>query len=186
MPPVSPSSPTKRFLLTHVKAATKGVNFPVNHVAISVPDCDAAVKWYTEILGFRNLRSIRNTTRFETPEAPIFKIYDGALQEVKVAWLGTGNSVGFEIFEFKDPKYKRTVGEEFGEGHYARGGFFHIGVTAPEPEKVCEKVVKAGGKRVGETVQMYDGDTALYTQDPWGNVIEVLSCSFEQLMANRA
>jgi catechol 2,3-dioxygenase-like lactoylglutathione lyase family enzyme len=157
----------------------------VNHVAISVPDCDAAVKWYTEILGFRNLRSVRGTSRSETPSAPIFKIYDGALQEVKIAWLGTGNSIGFEIFEFKDPKYKEMGKAGFGEEKYARGGFFHIGVTAPEPDAVCEKVVKAGGKKIGETVELFDGDTALYMQDPWGNVIEVLSCSFEQLMANR-
>jgi hypothetical protein len=140
------------------------------------------VKWYTEILGFRNLRSSRATARKETPDAPIFKIYDNALHEVKVAWLGTGNSVGFEIFEFINPPYKGPEGKAF---DYTRGGFYHIGITAPEPDVLCEKVVKAGGKKIGETVELYDGDTALYLQDPWGNVIEVLSCSFEQLMANR-
>jgi hypothetical protein len=40
------------------------------------------------------------TCASETPEAPIFKIYEERMQAVKVAWLGCGNSVGFEVFEF--------------------------------------------------------------------------------------
>jgi len=161
-------------------AATKGYNHVLNHVAISVPDCDAAVEWYTTVLGFRNLRPDRTTSRARDPEASIFKIYGDGLQEVKMAWLGTGNSVGFEVFEFINPKYKG--GPAF---DYARGGFFHIAVTVPEPEVLAEKVVKAGGKRIGLPVQLYDGDSAVYVQDPWGNVVELLSCSMEQLMANR-
>ncbi|KAH8670396.1 hypothetical protein BGZ60DRAFT_515051 [Tricladium varicosporioides] len=167
-------------------AATKGYNHNINHIAVSVPDLEAALEFYTKILGFRNLRSTRGTSRKESPDGPIFKIYNGALQEVNTAWLGTGNSVGFEIFEFKDPKYRgKTKPVEGREFEYNNGGFFHIGITAPEPDVVCEKVVKAGGQKIGETVELFDGDKALYLQDPWGNVIEVLSCSFEQLMANR-
>lgn len=183
MPLVSSCAfPRGQPLNTGAKAATKGFNLNINHVAISVPNCDEAVKWYTEILGFRNLCSVRDTSRKETPNAPIFKTYDEALQRVKTAWLATGNGVGFEIFEFVDPKYKGPEGDGF---NYTRGGFVHIAVTAPEPEKVCEKVVKAGGKKIGQTIEVCDGDTALYLQDPWGNVIEVMSCSLEQLMANR-
>ena len=68
---------------------------------------------------------------------------------------------------------------------YARGGFFHIAITAPDPEEVCKKIVSAGGCQIGKTIQLPGGESALYTQDPWGNVIEVLSSSFEALMANK-
>jgi catechol-2,3-dioxygenase len=68
---------------------------------------------------------------------------------------------------------------------YTKGGFFHIGITDPEPDVLVKKVLEKGGKQIGETVTLYDGEKALYMQDPWGNTIEVLSCSFEQLMANR-
>ncbi|KAF4628519.1 hypothetical protein G7Y89_g9629 [Cudoniella acicularis] len=143
-------------------AATKGFNHNLNHVVISVPDCDAALEWYTTVLGFRNLRSTRGMSRKETLDGPIFKIYNGALQEVKTAWLGMGNSVGFEIFVFKDPQYKgKTKPFEGRKFEYNNGGFFHIGITAPDPEVVCERVVKAGGKKVGETVDLYDDDKAL-------------------------
>lgn len=74
----------------------------------------------------------------------------------------------------------RTLQEQF-----QRGGYFHIGVTAPDPEAVAEKACQDGASRVGETVTMYDGEKALYIRDPWGNCIEILSCSFEQLLGNR-
>ncbi|KAF2111434.1 Glyoxalase/Bleomycin resistance protein/Dihydroxybiphenyl dioxygenase [Lophiotrema nucula] len=155
-------------------------NHVFNHVAISVPDCDAAVDWYGKVFGFKRIRSDRMTDRASSPDAPIFKIYDNALHKVKIAWLGTGNSVGFEVFEFIDPGHKPKPDFE-----YNRSGFFHIAVTAPDPDAVCKLAVENGGKQVGETVSMGGEESALYLSDPWGNVVEVLSCSFEALMANR-
>ena len=109
---------------------------------------------------------------------------------MKVAWLSAGNGVGFEIFEFIDPKFHQpqppsTAAADDDLGFdYSRGGFFHIAVTAPDPAALLEKVVKAGGRQIGETIDVYE-DSALYFQDPWGNVVEVVSCSFEMLMGNR-
>lgn len=121
-------------------------------------------------------------------DAPIFKIYGTKLRKVKMAWLSTGNGVGFEIFEFIDPPTKSAdeINANWSlEEQYQRGGYFHIGVTAPDPEAVAERACQDGAARVGETITMYDGEKALYIRDPWGNVVEVLSCSFEQLMGNR-
>ena len=156
----------------------------LNHVAVSVPDCAAAVSWYTGILGFKMLQpAIRTTERLATPSAPMFAIYPPSLQKVKMAFLGTGNGVGFEVFEFLDPAFSPAAAS-FEKGGYAHGGFFHICVTDPEPDRLAERVVKEGGKKLGETIVMGE-ESACYVQDPWGNVIEVLSCTFEQLLANR-
>jgi len=120
------------------------------------------------------------------------------LNKVNMVFMSCGNGVGFEIFEFQDPKYEKS--RDFNTG-FQQGGFFHIAVTVPDPgmckglclkynadsEFVDATVVKAtdlGGKQIGETCLMY-GEKALYLQDPWGNVVECLSCSFEQLMGNR-
>lgn len=134
-----------------------------------MPDCDKAAEWYNEVFGFRRIRSDRATDRAETPDAPIFKIYPSQMNKVKSAWMSCGNGVGFEIFEFSDPEYKKT--ESFEEGAYARGGFFHMAVTTADPDATAAKATKNGGKQIGETVPMY-GEKALYVQDPWGNVIE--------------
>jgi catechol 2,3-dioxygenase-like lactoylglutathione lyase family enzyme len=156
-------------------------NYVFNHVAISVPNCDEASEWYTKVFGFRKIRSDRTTDRdVDGPESPIFKIYGNKLNKVKSAWLACGNGVGFEIFEFIDPQ--TVVPKESFE--FARGGFFHIAVTTPDPDVTAKTVIENGGKQIGVTVGMY-GEKALYVQDPWGNVIECLSCSFEQLMGNR-
>ena len=150
---------------------------------------DKAVEFYSKHFGFRRLRSERMTDRSKDGgDAPIFKIYGNKLNKVKVAWLTSGNGVGFEIFEFIDPPMKSS--EEANknwslEDQYQRGGFFHICVTAPDPDTVAERACQDGAVRVGETVTQYDGEKALYIRDPWGNVVEVLSCSMEQLMSNR-
>lgn len=158
----------------------------VNHIAIAVPDCDAAVEFYTTIFGFRRLRrNPRIIDRSVVAKASIFDIYGDTLQKVKVAFLSAGNGVGIELFEFQEPRMREPASFD-----YRRGGFFHIAVTHPDPEALCKKVVAAGGRQLGLTVlpfaQIGEDDRALYLQDPWGNTVEVVSCSFEQLMGNRA
>ena len=156
----------------------------VNHIAVAVPDCEAAIEWYTNILGFRKLRkSIQIMDRAKNPNANLFRIYGDKVNKAKVAFLTTGNGVGFELFEFIDPKMEHGATFDI-----TRGGFFHIAVTAPDPDSLCEKVIAAGGSKMGETVMPFgpeEDDNALYFQDPWGNTIEVVSCSFEQLIGNR-
>jgi predicted enzyme related to lactoylglutathione lyase len=63
-------------------------------------------------------------------------------------------------------------------------GFFHIAVTAPDVDETLKRAIAEGGKQVGETVPMGPTEKALYLSDPWGNVVEVLGCSYEALMAN--
>ena len=97
----------------------------------------------------------------------------------------TGNGVGFEIFEFIDPPTKAAsdITKDWSlENQYQRGGYFHLGVTSPDPDAVAKEACKDGAVQIGETITMYDGERALYLRDPWGCVVEVLSCSFEQLM----
>jgi hypothetical protein len=135
---------------------------------------------YTHQLIAFSQRGDRATDRADAPDAPLFKIYDSKLQKVKIAWLGTGNSVGFEVFEFIDPPFQPAPDFE-----YARSGFFHIAVTSPDVDGAVKRVLEHGGKQVGETVAMGPEDKAAYVSDPWGNVVELLSCNFEALMANK-
>jgi hypothetical protein len=175
------------------------------------------------------------------PNIPIYKIYGPTLQTVKVAFLSTGNGVGFEIFEFIDPPHvrdpvactsnidtntntsptaqeipstqKQTEGigsstlqkqndhrNEHEHRHteekqeekdelkfdYNRAGFFHIAITAPDVDAAISHAISHGAKQIGETVNVgVEGkQRAAYVSDPWGNVVEVVSCSFERLMAN--
>lgn len=127
------------------------------------------------------------TDRAENPSAPIFRIYGDTLRKVKIAFLGTGNGVGFEIFQFIEPAHQKAESEEF---EYTRAGVFHIAITTPDVEDAVRRVKEHGGSQIGETVELgrdVDGVMryAAYMKDPWGTVVEVLSCGFEALMANR-
>jgi catechol 2,3-dioxygenase-like lactoylglutathione lyase family enzyme len=142
-----------------------------------VQDVEAVVKWYTDVMGFQLIGSkIVHIKRSEDPSAAIFSIYGSSLQEVKLAYMATGNGVGFEVFQFLDPGFKK-LDAEF---EYNRGGFFHICVTDSNPEALAETVAKEGGSRIGTTVDLGIAH-CLYVKDPWGNVIEILDMSFERL-----
>lgn len=98
--------------------------------------------------------------------------------------MSAGNGIGIELFEFIEPRITSETEADFARD-YKRGGLFHFGITVPDPDALCEKAVKAGGKKIGDTVPVYEYE-ALYVQDPWGTVIELISASFERLMANRS
>lgn len=136
------------------------------------------VSWYTKVMGFQLIgNKIHEIRRSETPDAAIFGIYPQSLQDVKIAYMSTGNGVGFEIFEFTNPAHSKPE-KDF---EYTRGGFFHVCVTDHDPESLVERVVAEGGSRVGKMVRLVDGIKCVYVADPWGNILEVLDTSFERL-----
>ncbi|KAH7146871.1 Glyoxalase/Bleomycin resistance protein/Dihydroxybiphenyl dioxygenase [Dactylonectria estremocensis] len=158
-------------------------NLLFNHVGISVPNLDAAIDFYTNVFGFHVLRLVARD-RVEHPEAPVFKMYGRQLQKVKVAFLTTGNGIGFEIFEFVDPPYNGQAagGERFEDGTYTQGGFFHIAITTADIVAVTKRAVEKGGRDISGLVDIY-GNNASYISDPWGNVIELMTISYERMNA---
>ncbi len=148
-----------------------------------MPDVDKAADWYISVLGFYELRARSATDRSVTPDSAIFRIYPASLQKVRMAYLSAGNGVGLELFQFSEPHM--AAGEEANfDKNYYRGGYFHIAITTPDIESTIEKVVKNGGRKVGDIVPIFDYHAA-YVADPWGNVIEVITASFERIMSNR-
>ena len=136
------------------------------------------VAWYSKVMGFQLIgNKIHEIRRSETRDAPIFGIYPQSLNDVKIAYMSTGNGVGFEIFEFMNPSH--TQPEKNFE--YNRGGFFHVCVTDHDPESLVARVVEAGGSRVGKMVRAVDEIKCVYVADPWGNILEILDTSFERL-----
>lgn len=102
-----------------------------------------------------------------------------------MAYLGTGNRIGFELFEFVEPRYEGSTiasPKSFDRKSWISGGFFHIAVTTSNPDILAKKVEESGGRRVGKTAILANGETALYVQDPWGNAIEIVSADFETLV----
>ncbi|EED16049.1 glyoxalase/bleomycin resistance family protein [Talaromyces stipitatus ATCC 10500] len=161
----------------------KPYNRPINHIAISCSDLTALVAYYTELLGFQLIGEIRHFKRSEdqTPFEAIFVSYPSTLQELKFAILATGNGVGIECFEFIDPTIKPR--EEAFE--FTRPGFFHICITDPNPEVLVENIKQRGGRTLGQWMDYsrygLEEHRGIYTQDPWGNVVEIMSLTLERV-----
>ena len=141
------------------------------------------MKWYQELLGFEVLSPVRHFNRRDHPDVftSIFISYPETMRELKFAIMTSGNGVGIELFQFVDPA-PRPRDESF---EYARTGVFHICVTDPDPEALLERVVGAGGKQIGGWMDYSRyglvGHKGVYLQDPWGNVVEVMSISIERV-----
>lgn len=70
----------------------------INHIAVSVPNLEEAMKWYTEILGFR---VIKQPVEFVADDSiigiAVKDIHGPKLKKMRMAWLSSANQVGLEI-----------------------------------------------------------------------------------------
>lgn len=154
-------------------------NHVINHIGLSVVDLDAAIAWYTKVMGFHQVPKVLEYDRAQDPNSPIFTIYGSTLHKGRFAFLVSGNGVGLELFEFENPKSGR-VEKPF---DYTKGGFFHLAITDPDPYSKAREIEATGGKIIGEPITMLKQNHAYcaYVQDPWGNVIELLNLNFAEL-----
>jgi hypothetical protein len=111
------------------------------------------------------------------------RIFGPNFKKVQVAWLSAGNSVGFEIFEFEDPKAEINSNNF----EYWKSGFFHFSITDPDIDGLCKKIKDTGGKQRTDILHVNDSKPhhrIAYCEDPFGNIIEIFTYSYEQLNAN--
>jgi catechol 2,3-dioxygenase-like lactoylglutathione lyase family enzyme len=151
---------------------------PLNHVGINVPDLDAALAWYQDVLGFTPLTPPVVMDAADPGLGPALRAMMGSrVHRFKIAHLTAGNGVGLQMFEFLDPRSEPPDDA----GAYWRMGFFHICVTDPDIEGLAARIAASGG-RASEVFRSVPGRpyAAAYCEDPWGNVIEVNSHHYRE------
>lgn len=151
----------------------------INHVAISVPDLDLAVNWYKEVFGFTVVREPVEFVPDDTLKGMAIRdIHGPSLKKVRMVWLSSANQVGFEIFEYIEPKAERRT-DNF---EYWKSGFIHICITDPDIEGLCKKISETGGKQRSKVWEIVPdkGYKIAFCEDPFGNIIEIYSHSYEQ------
>ncbi len=149
-----------------------------SHIGISVPDLEAAVKFYTEVLGWY---LIMESTEIVEDDSAIGEmctdVFGPGWERFKIAHLSTGDRVGVELFEFKN---QQNPDDNF---EYWKTGIFHFCVQDPDVEGLAEKIVAAGGKkRMKAPRYYYPGEKPyrmIYMEDPFGNILEIYSHSYE-------
>jgi len=176
---ISSQSQVKTNRMKNEKAVKEQV-FPrtFSHIGITVPDLDKAVKFYTEVMGFYVI--MPPTEVKEENETAIGKmcidVFGKDWSTFRIAHLSTGDRIGIELFEFKQSKDLKPKFEPF------RTGLFHFSVQDPDVEGLVEKIVAAGGKQRMPIREYYPEEKPYrmcYVEDPFGNVFEIYSHSYE-------
>ena len=155
----------------------------INHVAVSVPDLDLAVNWYKEVFGFTVVREPIEFVPDDTLKGMAVKdIHGPRLKKVRMVWLSSANQVGFEIFEYIEPKAERRTNNF----EYWKSGFIHICITDPDIEGLCKKISETGGKQRSKVWEIVPdkGYKIAFCEDPFGNIIEIYSHSYEQTITS--
>ena len=128
------------------------VDFRAHHMGLSVPDLEASIKWYGDILGF----SVEK--RMEIP--PI-----GA----KIAWLKR-DDFRIELFQMKGaaplPEDRKIPNKDL-----LTHGWKHLSIEVADAAETL-KTFKANGVEIAME-NVVDGKTMGFIRDNAGNLIEI-------------
>ena len=158
---------------------------PINHIAISVPDLNKALTWYQEVLGFTIVRGPTELTADDPMVGNALQdIFGSQFKKLRIVWLSSSNNIGFEIFQFIEPKQ----GTQNAQNPYWIGGIIHFSITDANIEDLVKKISETGGKQLSKIweINPEKRHKLAFCADPFGNTIEIYSHSFEQFHANVA
>lgn len=151
------------------------------HVGLTVPDIEAAIDWYQNILGFTHIDGPHTITASEGYAGRQAVNLLGDFETMRLAHLATGNQIGVELFEFES-----TVGESVPD--VSGPGLFHLCVIDPDVEGLAARIDEHGGDHYSEVWQIFEDDenySLTYCRDPFGNLLEIYSHSHERIYSNR-
>ncbi|TWT06609.1 glyoxalase [Planococcus sp. CPCC 101016] len=152
----------------------------ITHVGLAVPDLDKAIDWYKKVLGFYILAGpFEFNAANKNSEAMTLDLQGAELKKMRNVHLMSSGGVGIELFEFQDPTYQA-------EQYSPHAGFFHICLVVDDLIGTIEKAVQHGGKQRSKIWNINKGKPhyLVYTEDPFGHIIELYSRSTAEIYGN--
>ncbi|MGR3634238.1 MAG: lactoylglutathione lyase family protein [Limimaricola soesokkakensis] len=148
-----------------------------SHIGLSVPDFDAALTFYRDVLG---LYVIMEPTEVVEDDSDIGRmctdVFGSGWNRLRIAHMATADGIGLELFEM-DGNHAPEDNLDF-----RRHGTFHFAIQDPNVEGLVERIVAAGGKQRMPIREYFPGEKPYrmcYVEDPFGIVFEVYSHSYE-------
>jgi len=151
----------------------------VDHVGLTVSDLNAAVAFYTEIIGGVELYRIGPLDAAELPKTPDGRDWTEAHMNVagarlSVATLQLGPDLLLELIEYDKPTDRATTTPK-----NADIGSHHIGLRVKDIDQAAAYLRSKGLKLMDGPVAVDSGPGAgvkwMYFLDPWGNQMELIS-----------
>lgn len=148
-----------------------------SHIGLSVPDLDAAVRFYSEVMGFYVIMQPSEIVEDGSPIGQMCTdVFGPGWKSLRIAHLSTSEGIGFELFEF--------AGNEAPEQNFdfRKHGTFHFAVQDPDLEGLLAKILAAGGKQRMPVREYFPGEKPyrmVYVEDPFGIIFELYSHSYE-------
>tara|TARA_R110002020_G_scaffold15555_28_gene55363 strand:- start:5653 stop:6147 length:495 start_codon:yes stop_codon:yes gene_type:complete len=148
-----------------------------SHIGLSVPDLEAAVRFYSEVMGFYVLMQPSEVVEDDSAIGRMCTdVFGPGWTRLRIAHLSTADGIGFELFEFEGNAAPADNLD------YRRHGTFHFAVQDPDVEGLVEKIVAAGGRQRMPVREYFPGEKPyrmVYVEDPFGIVFELYSHSYE-------
>ncbi|QPH54619.1 lactoylglutathione lyase family protein [Pontivivens ytuae] len=148
-----------------------------SHIGLSVPDLEAAVRFYSEVLGFYVIMQPSEAVEDDSAIGVMCTdVFGEGWGSLRIAHLSTADGIGIEIFEFPG-NYAQDNNLD-----YKRHGLFHFAVQDPDIEGLAARIVAAGGRQRMPVREYYPGEKPyrmVYVEDPFGIVFELYSHGYE-------
>ena len=148
-----------------------------SHIGLSVTNLEEAVKFYTEVFGWYVIMEPTEITQDESAIGLMCTdVFGPGWGSFKIAHLSTGDKIGVELFEFPNAERPENNFE------YWKTSIFHFCVQDPDLEGLLKKVVEHGGKQRMPVREYFPGEKPyrmVYCEDPFGNILEIYSHSYE-------
>ncbi len=136
----------------------------IDHTALSVPDMDKALDFYSGVLGFEVLMNFAWPSGAK-PLDDLVGLEDSAS---KVAILKLGDTK-LEIFQYQNPVGQAQDPDRPVSDH----GIIHICLAVSEIADEYARLSDAGVRFNSPPIDM-GAETCVYGRDPFGNVLELI------------
>ncbi len=141
----------------------------VHHVGLVVDDLDAAVAFYSALLGME----VIERDRWRAPEPAI----DSAVGLVGSSADGVmlrGAGCYLELWRYYEPV---RTGADPGQRGANELGLRHLAIEVDDVNSALDRLVELGGSRMGDPVRTdaRGGAAAVYCRDPFGTIIEFMT-----------
>jgi len=133
----------------------------IHHIAIGVPDFQAGLVFYRDVLGFEEVWQ----SEFSGPE-PLVEAAIGLEEPRAKAAMLRGGNAHIELWQYTRPQPAdlRSQPNDYGYPHFA--------LEVEDIQAEHARLSAAGMQFVGPPVDFGDS-SAVYGKDPFGNIIEI-------------